>query len=182
MTIGDRIKLRRKEIGLSVDQLAERIGKNRATVYRYESNEIEKFPLEILEPLASALCTTPANLMGWDENSADQWSVQFRYSLEEMLLSVDSTDAYEAGIDLQHLEAVVSGSSPLSLKDCCNICAETGYSLDEMVGLHENRATDNNGSPDEVSMKIAEIILRLSPSKKVEALHFLQYLESKPET
>lgn len=68
MTIGNRIKQRRQEIGLSVDQLAERIGKNRATVYRYESNEIEKFPLDILDPLAEALCTTPGYLMGW-ENS-----------------------------------------------------------------------------------------------------------------
>lgn len=67
MTIGARIKARRKEIGLSVDEVADRIGKNRATVYRYESNEIEKYPLDILEPLAKALNTTPAYLMGWEE-------------------------------------------------------------------------------------------------------------------
>lgn len=42
MKIGERIRQRRKEIGLSVDELAEILGKNRATVYRYESNEIEK--------------------------------------------------------------------------------------------------------------------------------------------
>ena len=65
MTIGERIKQRRIEIGLTVDQLADKIGKNRATVYRYESNEIEKFPLDILYPLAEALHTTPAYLMGW---------------------------------------------------------------------------------------------------------------------
>ena len=67
MTIGDRIKARRIQVGLSVDQVAERIGKNRATVYRYESNDIEKFPLDILPPLAEALNTTPAYLMGWTE-------------------------------------------------------------------------------------------------------------------
>lgn len=67
MTIGDRIKARRLEIGLSVDQIAAQIGKNRATVYRYESNEIEKFPLDILYPLADALRTTPAYLMGWED-------------------------------------------------------------------------------------------------------------------
>lgn len=66
MTIGERIKQRRIEIGLTVDQLADKIGKNRATVYRYESNEIEKFPLDILYPLADALRTTPAYLMGWE--------------------------------------------------------------------------------------------------------------------
>lgn len=66
MKIGDRIKSRRQEIGLTVDEVAKRIGKNRATVYRYESNDIEKFPLDILYPLAEALCTTPAYLMGWE--------------------------------------------------------------------------------------------------------------------
>lgn len=71
MTIGDRIKERRLEIGLSVDQVAEKIGKNRATVYRYESKEIEKCPIDILVPLAEALRTTPAYLMGWESDSID---------------------------------------------------------------------------------------------------------------
>lgn len=71
-SIGNRIKKRRLEVGLSVDQVAEKIGKNRATVYRYESSEIEKFPTDILEPLANALYTTPAYLMGWeDENDPE---------------------------------------------------------------------------------------------------------------
>ena len=69
MTIGERIKQRRLEIGLSVDQLADIIGKNRATIYRYESNEIEKFPLDILYPLAEALRTSPAYLMGWEDST-----------------------------------------------------------------------------------------------------------------
>ena len=67
MTIGERIKYRRKELGLTVDEVAERLGKNRATIYRYESNDIEKLPTPILEPLATVLNTTPAYLMGWTE-------------------------------------------------------------------------------------------------------------------
>ena len=69
MTIGERIKQRRLEIGLSVDQLSDIIGKNRATIYRYESNDIEKFPLDILYPLAEALRTSPAYLMGWEDST-----------------------------------------------------------------------------------------------------------------
>lgn len=68
MTVGERIKKRRTELGLSVDQLAERLGKNRATIYRYESNDIEKFPVTAVEPLAKALYTSPAYLMGWTDN------------------------------------------------------------------------------------------------------------------
>lgn len=64
MNIGERIKKLRKEKGLSVDYIAEKLGKNRATVYRYESSEIENLPYPILVPLADILGTTPMYLMG----------------------------------------------------------------------------------------------------------------------
>lgn len=51
---------------MSADELGRRIGKNRATVFRYEKGEIENLPLDILEPIANALETTPAYLMGWE--------------------------------------------------------------------------------------------------------------------
>lgn len=65
MTVGNRIKRRRKDLQMSVDELAKRLNKNRATIYRYEKGEIENLPLDILEPLAKALDTTPQYLMGW---------------------------------------------------------------------------------------------------------------------
>ena len=65
MNTGDRIKQRRTELGLTVDELAEKIGKSRATIYRYENGDIENMPTPVLEPLAKALETTPADLMGW---------------------------------------------------------------------------------------------------------------------
>ena len=64
-SIGSRIHDRRVELGLSVDKLAEMLGKNRATIYRYESSEIENLRISVIGPLASALQTTPAYLMGW---------------------------------------------------------------------------------------------------------------------
>ena len=53
---------------MSVDELALKLGKNRATVYRYENGDIENLPTTILEPIAQALETTPAYLMGYEEN------------------------------------------------------------------------------------------------------------------
>lgn len=64
MNIGERIKKLRKERGISVDYIAEKLGKNRATIYRYESNDIENLPYPILVPLAEILGTTPMYLMG----------------------------------------------------------------------------------------------------------------------
>lgn len=75
MTIGERIKKIREEKGMSVDKLAELIGKNRATIYRYESNDIEKLPTSVLESLCKALGTTPIYIMGWeDENNTSKES------------------------------------------------------------------------------------------------------------
>lgn len=68
MTVGERIRNLRKEKGMSADKLGELIGKDRATVYRYESQDIENMPTSVLEPLAKALETTPAELMGWNSN------------------------------------------------------------------------------------------------------------------
>ncbi len=34
MSVGERIKQRRQELGLSVDEVAQKLGKNRATIYR----------------------------------------------------------------------------------------------------------------------------------------------------
>ena len=67
MTIGDRIKKRRIELGLSAESLGERIGKDRATIYRYENKDIKNMPLSILTPLAKALQVSPSWLLGEPE-------------------------------------------------------------------------------------------------------------------
>ncbi|MGH2080037.1 helix-turn-helix domain-containing protein [Aerococcus urinaeequi] len=66
MNIGQRMKLRRQEINLSAEKLAEKLGVSKTTIYRYEKGEIEKFPIELVEPIAKALNTTPAYIMGWE--------------------------------------------------------------------------------------------------------------------
>lgn len=68
-TVGSRIKAARTAQNISVDELATKLGKNRATIYRYESDEIENFPFSIIEPLSKALNVSPAYLMGWEENN-----------------------------------------------------------------------------------------------------------------
>lgn len=71
MTIGNRIKRRREELGISVEEVAKRLGKHRATIYRYESDEIRTLPTDVLEPLATVLETTPAALMGYESINSE---------------------------------------------------------------------------------------------------------------
>lgn len=68
MTTGERIRARRKELGITADILAENIGVSRSTVFRWENGFIEKLPIDKLVPIARVLQTTVGYLMGWDEN------------------------------------------------------------------------------------------------------------------
>ena len=95
MDVGKRIKERRKEIGMSVEQLASKLGKSRATLYRYENGDIENLPLDILGPVAKALHTTPAQLMGWDaEIEEDPVGVAEKHL--KMITDADFIELYEA--------------------------------------------------------------------------------------
>lgn len=70
MTTGDLIKARRKEIAMSAERLAEKVGVSPATIYRYEKGDIEKVPVDVIKDIAKALNTTPAYLMGWETSPA----------------------------------------------------------------------------------------------------------------
>jgi len=67
MNVGERIKQRRKSMKMSADQLAERVGVSRSTIFRYEKGDIEKVGPDVLKGIAKALNTTPSFLMGWDD-------------------------------------------------------------------------------------------------------------------
>lgn len=98
MSVGQRIKERRLALGLSVDELAEKLNKNRATVYRYESEEIENLPLSILEPLAKVLECSPSYLMGW-ENELDQDPYYFDPEVAEMAEELKNNPEYRILLD-----------------------------------------------------------------------------------
>ena len=53
---------------MSADELAEKLGVSRSTIFRYEKGDIDKAPVEYIDKLAKVLSTTPAYLMGWEEN------------------------------------------------------------------------------------------------------------------
>jgi transcriptional regulator with XRE-family HTH domain len=71
MTVGQRIKQRRKQLNMSAEELAAKIGRSPATMYRYDKGDIDKMDSSVLLPIADALLTTPAYLMGWSDDSSD---------------------------------------------------------------------------------------------------------------
>lgn len=72
MQTGERIKARRKELGISADALAGAIGVDRSTIFRYENGEIENISLKNVEPIAKALHCSPAYLLGWEDSNDEE--------------------------------------------------------------------------------------------------------------
>lgn len=91
MLRNDRIKERRKALGMSADDLAEAAKCNRATIYRYEAGSIKKMDINILKRIAAALGTSAAYLNGdTDELYSDVWNRPMRD--EPLVLTPDEED------------------------------------------------------------------------------------------
>lgn len=65
--IGRRIKQRREQIGLSMQDIADKLDVNRSSVMRWENGETNKIKLPIVEKLAQILQTSPDYLMGYND-------------------------------------------------------------------------------------------------------------------
>ncbi len=63
-----RLKELRKERNMTLDELAELVGTSKQTIHRYENGIITNVPPKRVESLATALGTTPQELMGWEED------------------------------------------------------------------------------------------------------------------
>lgn len=66
MSFGDNLRNRRKELGLTQEEIGRKIGCGKSTINRYENGEIN-VPYDRILAAAKALETTPAHLMGWEK-------------------------------------------------------------------------------------------------------------------
>ncbi len=71
MNIGEKLKIRRKELGLTMLQVAKRTGVSEATISRWESGDIANMRRDKIVSLANALQITPAFIMEESENPAN---------------------------------------------------------------------------------------------------------------
>ncbi|MBP3723034.1 MAG: helix-turn-helix domain-containing protein [Selenomonadaceae bacterium] len=62
----ERLRAARQKLGLTLDDVAKKVGVSRQTIHRYETGVITNIPQVNIEKIAAVLETTPAKLMGWD--------------------------------------------------------------------------------------------------------------------
>lgn len=66
--VGDNIKKRRIELGMTQDELAQKAGySSRSTINKIENSEYD-IPQSKLQKIADALDTTPAHLLDYDDD------------------------------------------------------------------------------------------------------------------
>lgn len=87
--IGERIRNRRQQLGLTQQELAEKIGyKGRSSVNKIELSG-RNLPPKKIKQIADALLTTPEYIMGWDDNLED--NENRNYILRYLKIADDET-------------------------------------------------------------------------------------------
>lgn len=67
MGLKENIKMKRTEIGLTLEDVAKYIGVTRQTVQKYESGIVTNIPSDKIEKMAILFQTSPGVLMGWED-------------------------------------------------------------------------------------------------------------------
>lgn len=107
MNISDVLKSRRKELGLTLLDIANKVGVSEATVQRWESGNIKNLRQERIAKLANVLEVTPAYLMGWvteNERIAKQNDTELSEDAKKIALAYEKADLKSKNIVRQVLD------------------------------------------------------------------------------
>lgn len=69
--LANKLRTKRLENNLSLQEVADKLGISKVTVSRYETLDITNIPSDKIEGMAKLYNTTPAYLMGWEEDKSD---------------------------------------------------------------------------------------------------------------
>lgn len=82
--IGQRIRARRRELGMTLQEVADEVGVQNSTILRYEKGVIQKIKLPVIEAIASALHVNPSWIIGKTDDPTD-------YSDGDLLAQIPSS-------------------------------------------------------------------------------------------
>lgn len=93
MSIGQRIKSRREELGMSQEDLAHRIGyKSKSSINKIEL-DIQQLRQSKIKQIADALETTTDYIMGWSEKKNDE--PKEKHDVTDLIKNQYGSDVYE---------------------------------------------------------------------------------------
>ena len=106
-SIGERIRGKRQNLGYTLEKLANEIGVTPSTILKYENGSIN-IPSDKIEKISLVLNTTPAYLMGWEDNKDKMINEFFNTEM------IDSPELIEEISQLPFLDLWNKESSMLS--------------------------------------------------------------------
>lgn len=90
MTVGDRIRNRRQELDMTMEELADKIGVKRWTVNKYEKDEID-LKLSTIKALHEALNISYIDLLDDDESEDREVLTAYHQASDEKQETVRAT-------------------------------------------------------------------------------------------
>lgn len=92
--IGERIEQRRKQLGLTLEDIAQEIGVAKSTVQRYEKGTIDRIKLPVIEAIARVIAVNPA----WICGKTDTMEPNNRASLPDGATPIDFSKYHQIPI------------------------------------------------------------------------------------
>lgn len=102
LEIGQRIETRRTALGLTLDDVALRVGVAKSTIQRYEKGRIEKLKMPVIDAIAAALDADPAWICGKTETVG-----RYRQSAAPQVVRIPVLGLVPAGIPIEAIEDIV---------------------------------------------------------------------------
>lgn len=180
----ERIRSKRLEKGITLAQIADKLGVTEATAQRYESGNIKSVPYEHMCAYAQLLGCSPAYLMGWAGNEGDSLIDYFDETLEDIVKFIE-----KCGYDV--LETKSSKDDTIIIKNKNREIIMTTTQGD-LVGRYEKLKMDNIPKTIENILNIkpetffpeniraaARGMIDLSPEDQKSAIDMINYLSQK---
>lgn len=104
--MGQKIKELRQQRGMTLEQVANIVGVGKSTVRKWETGMIANMKRDKIATLAQALGTTPAYLMGWqDEDDENPHEIKLltafdKLDIDDQILVAQAVEDYKKNNDL----------------------------------------------------------------------------------
>lgn len=189
MALADRVKLKRKEMGLTQEELAHRMGyKSRVSVNKIEMGR--PITQKIIVRLADALDTSPSYLMGWEkEDNINNTNSEIGNNLKSIRESRNmSTEeiATEFNVSVEDVLNYENGIKEIPIEYLKMFANYFNVTVDELIYLDvDNRRTIFITKDEELSRrykKWQEVIgydVKFTDEEIDEIINYAKYLVSR---
>lgn len=136
MTIGERIKERRIELGLTQMELSQKMGyKNKSAICNVEKRG-DNITSDRIEKLAAALECTPGYLMGWEDSEYKLDLIAMGKRIQDLRIKNKMTLVEfesKSNIDKTYLSSVEHGLRNISIANLIHIANALNCSVEYLV-------------------------------------------------